>query len=698
MIRLNHINVTFGKPVLRDAEIRIPRGKVTAITGDSGCGKTTVLYILGMMSSQQDLQYIYDGKEIDLHDRAECRRLAREEFGFLFQDHSLIETLTVSENLIQLAALAKRTLTDSEIDSLLKEVDLDPSQKDAYPKQLSGGEQQRAALAGVLARKPRCIFADEPTSALDRTNTQKIIQIFKSLAERGITVVIASHSDAVCDAADCLYHLEDQKIVLDRGSAEDNSKEPEQAARSAAYGLQNLFRYVKKSQKKGKVLKGMIIAFCALAIAGFSLTNTIMDTLQNQQKDLLNQISEREIFVLNQEHPTDTILDADGNPVLKEEELEKMRALSGVEEIMPFYEFRSFSLLGNQTGQSSEVIAETGSGQHKQVFSLESEAFPYFVVQPYDTENQKIPAQAEILFDATDSDPEHAVYLSHDFAEALELEDVIGSVTLKTKVYVPVRKLHSTMQINQSSSNADYDVSEAVELEVPVAGILPHEIVNRYSINGNRIIYMPEAEMEQIREQCTAQNAETDYSGLVADGGALLRWMPSACLVFASDYDGINAIKSKLGNLSPAFITRCDYQDTVGMDQMIAGIKSTSTIVLSIVIGIIFVLMSAVFISQTLARKREFALLKANGMQEHNLVRMMIIESLWQSMHILLTALLISLILSVISTQLLLSSVSFLSVKTMLYVLCSAVLFVLIPTLAGIAVTLRVQPDRILRS
>lgn len=134
------------------------------------------------------------------------------------------------------------------------------------------------------------------------------------------------------------------------------------------------------------------------------------------------------------------------------------------------------------------------------------------------------------------------------------------------------------------------------------------------------------------------------------------------------------------------------------MDQMIAGIKSTSTIVLSIVIGIIFVLMSAVFISQTLARKREFALLKANGMQEHNLVRMMIIESLWQSMHILLTALLISLILSVISTQLLLSSVSFLSVKTMLYVLCSAVLFVLIPTLAGIAVTLRVQPDRILRS
>lgn len=697
MIHLNHINVTFGRPVLRDAEIRIPRGKVTAITGDSGCGKTTVLYILGMMSSQQDLQYIYDGKEIDLHNRAECRRLAREEFGFLFQDHSLIETLTISENLIQLAALAKRTLTDSEIDSLLKEVDLDPSQKNAYPKQLSGGEQQRAALAGVLARKPRCLFADEPTSALDRTNTQKIIQIFKRLAERGITVVIASHSDAMCDAADCLYHLEDQKIILDRGSTDDSSTEPENAARSAPYGMPHLFRYVKKSQKKGKILKGMIITFCAIAIAGFSLTNTIMDTLQNQQRNLLNQISEREIFVLNQEHPTDTMLDADGNPVLTEEELEKMHALSGVEEVMPFYEFRSFSLLGNQTGPSAEVIAETGSEQHKQVFSLENEVFPYFVVQPFH-EEQKIPDQAEILFDAAKSDPEHAVYLSHDFAEALELENASGSVTLKTQVYVPVRKLHSTMQINHSDEKADYDISEATEIEVPVAGILPYGLVNRYSINGNRIIYMPEAEMERIREQCAAQNEETDYSSLAQKGESLLRWMPSACLVFASDYDGINAIKSKLGNLSPKFITRCDYQDTVGMDQMIAGIKSTSTIILTIVICIIFVLMSAVFISQTLARKREFALLKANGMQEHNLVRMMVVESLWQSMNILLTALLISLILSVVSTQLLLSSVSLFSAKTILYVLCSAVLFVLIPTLAGIAVTLRVQPDRVLRS
>lgn len=697
MIHLKHINVTFGKPVLRDAEIQIPRGKVTAITGDSGCGKTTVLYILGMMSSQQDLQYFYDGKEVDLHDRTECRRLAREEFGFLFQDHSLIETLTISENLIQLAALAKRTLTDSEIDELLKEVELDPAQKNAYPKQLSGGEQQRAALAGVLARKPRCLFADEPTSALDRTNTQKIIQIFQRLAERGITVVIASHSDAMCDAADCLYHLEDQKIILDRGTTEDSSTKPENAARSAAYGMPHLFRYVRNSQKKGKVLKGMIVAFCALAIAGFSLTNTVMDTLQNQQKNLLNQISEREIFVLNQEHPTDNMLDADGNPVLTEEELSSMRALSGVESIMPFYEFRSFSLVGNKTEPASEVTVQTTSGSHSQLFSLENESFPYFVVQPYN-ENQKIPSQAEILFDAAESDPEHAVYLSHDFAESLELEEVSGAVTLKAKVFVPVRKLHSTIQINLSNESADYDVSEATELEVPVAGILRHEVVNRYSINGGRVIYMPEAEMERIREACTAQHEATDYSSLENEGGSLIRWMPSACLVFASDYDGISALKSKLGNLSPRFITRCDYQDTVGMDQMIAGIKNTSTIILSIVIGIIFVLMSAVFISQTLARKREFALLKANGMQEHNLVRMMIVESLWQSMHILLTALLISVILSIISTQLLLASVSFFSAKTILYVLCSAILFVLIPTLAGIAVTLRVQPDRVLRS
>lgn len=85
-------------------------------------------------------------------------------------------------------------------------------------------------------------------------------------------------------------------------------------------------------------------------------------------------------------------------------------------------------------------------------------------------------------------------------------------------------------------------------------------------------------------------------------------------------------------------------------------------------------------------------------MQEYNLVRMMIVESIWQSLRILLAALLISLFISIIGSHLLVAKVSLFSVKTLVYVLCAAVLFVLIPTLAGIAVVLRVQPDRILRS
>lgn len=697
MIQLKHINVAFERPVLHDAEIHIPRGKITAITGDSGSGKTTILYILGMMSSQLDLQYIYNGKTINLRNNTERRHLARDEFGFLFQEHSLIETLTIKENMIQLAAIAGHKLTDSEITSLLEEVDLMPSQKDAYPKQLSGGEQQRAALAGVLARKPRCIFADEPTSALDRTNTQKIITIFQQLAARGITIVIASHSDAICDAADVVYHLEDQKIILDRGLIGKQNQESDTNQNRISYGLPQLFRYVKNSQKKGKVLKWLIVLFCALAIAGFSLTTTVMDTLQENQKILLNQISDREIFVLNQEHPTDTMMDADGNPVLTNQEIDSMRELSGVESVVPFYEFRSFNLSNLEPYTSAEIIVETASGQKSQLFSLDDQMYSYFVVHPYQ-EQQKIPEQAEVLFDIAENDSSHAVYLSHDIAELLGLEHISGTVNLKTTVYVPVRKLHSTININGSNEIADYDISEPMQLEFQVAGILQHESINRHSINGNRIIYMPQADMEDIRKQCTAEHIETDYSALLQDGAKLIEWMPSACLVFSSNYDGIGALKSKISNISSKLFVRCDYQDTVGMNKIIDGIKSTTSIVLIIIIGIIFVLMSAVFISQTLSRKREFALLKANGMQEYNLVRMMIVESIWQSLRILLAALLISLFISIIGSHLLVAKVSLFSVKTLVYVLCAAVLFVLIPTLAGIAVVLRVQPDRILRS
>lgn len=688
MIQLRNVSVQFSKKIFCNAEIKIPDGKITAITGESGCGKTTMLYFLGLLSSNRDYEYLYHGRKLDLMNREECRRLAREEFGFLFQERSLIDTLTISENMIQFAALAGKSLSKEHIKELLEEVDLGIDPDKTYPGQLSGGEQQRAALAAILAKEPCCIFADEPTSALDRTNTQKIIDIFERLTKRGITVVIATHSDKLCDAADCVYQIKNRTISMEKGRIEDGKEKPARGSRTVRYGLKERVRYIRNSYKKGKVLKGIIIFFCAVAIAGFSLVNSVMDYLKDYQKGMLNQISEREIFVVNQAGPDDLVRDADGNPAMSDLDIAALSDMNGVEEISPFYEFRSFNFINENRMLSSEVVVKTGRGTQTSLFSMETEKQSYFVVQPYH-KNQKIGQQVEKIFDV--SEAKEKIYLSHEMAEMLGVTEADGPVTIRVKVSVPVRKVCSEIVTNGVKYPAEYDMGEYTELELQVAGVLSHDVINRYSINGNCVIYMPIEKMEEIRKNVTVA-ATGNF------GSDVTEWSPSAYLVYAENYNGIGVIRDKINSINNRFITRSDYQDTTGMDQIVAGIQSTSNVVLGIIMFIIFVLMAAVFISQTMARRREFALLKANGMSEGMLIKMMTLESLWQGAVILIISLFVSFVLSTVGSFLLLSMVTFFTGKTFVYVAVASILFVLLPTLACIALTLRVQPDRILRS
>ncbi len=688
MIQLKNVTVQFSKKIFCNAEIKIPDGKITAITGESGCGKTTMLYLLGLLSSNRDYEYLYHGRKLDLTDREESRRLAREEFGFLFQERSLIDTLTIAENMIQFAALAGKSLSKEHIKELLEEVDLDIDPENTYPGQLSGGEQQRAALAAILAKEPCCIFADEPTSALDRTNTQKIIDIFGRLTRRGITVVIATHSDKLCEAADCVYQIKNRTVSLEKGRIEDAKEKPSDNKGSIHYGLKERLRYIRNSYKKGRVLKGIIIFFCAVAIAGFSLVNSVMDYLKDYQEGMLNQISEREIFVVNQAGPDDLVRDADGNPSMSDADIVALADMNGVEAISPFYEFRSFNLVNENRMLSSEAEVKTEKGTQTCLFSLETEKQTYFVVQPYHN-NQKIGQQVEKTFDVPET--EEKIYLSHEMAEALGVTEADGPVTIRVTVSVPVRKVHSEIITDGVKYPAEYDMGKYTELELQVAGFLSPDVINRYSINGNCVIYMPVEMMEEIRKEVTVAT-----TGMLGD--AVTEWNPSAYLVYGESYNGIGVLRNKINSINNGFITRSDYQDTAGMDQLVAGIQSSSNVVLGIIMFIIFVLMAAVFISQTMARRREFALLKANGMSDGMLVKMMTLESLWQGAVILLISLMISVTLSMVGSYLLLSMVTFFTGKTIAYVAVASILFVLAPTLACIALTLRVQPDRILRS
>lgn len=207
MLELNHVAKKFNKQVvLQDISLRIPDGSFTVITGVSGKGKTTLLNILGGLEKPDNGQVLVDGQA--LRSAGEKLRFYRTQAGFLFQNYALVEDKTVDYNLRIGCSYRKMRNKAGGIRSCLKRVGLEGVEKKKV-YQLSGGEQQRVALARLLLKDPAYIFADEPTGNLDAENRDVVLEQLKQLNREGKTVVIVTH-DPVIAEADCIL----QRIVL----------------------------------------------------------------------------------------------------------------------------------------------------------------------------------------------------------------------------------------------------------------------------------------------------------------------------------------------------------------------------------------------------------------------------------------------------------------------------------------------------
>jgi putative ABC transport system ATP-binding protein len=188
----------------------IDRGEIVALAGASGSGKTTLLNLLSGIDTPDEGAVIIDG--VDVHARGEPHRtlLRRRSLGFVFQFFNLIPTLTVAENValpMQLLGVQPR-LIEMRVAELLARVGL-PHMQQRYPETLSGGEQQRTAIARALSHRPRVLLADEPTGNLDEDTGEKVIALLTTMARaEETTMLIVTHSSAVARAADRVLSLQ----------------------------------------------------------------------------------------------------------------------------------------------------------------------------------------------------------------------------------------------------------------------------------------------------------------------------------------------------------------------------------------------------------------------------------------------------------------------------------------------------------
>jgi putative ABC transport system ATP-binding protein len=203
-------------PVLDSASFQIPRGHVTAIVGPSGSGKTTLLSLLGGLDRPHGGRLVVDGEDLRALSRAGLARFRRERVGFVFQSFNLLPTLTVRENVeAGLDPLGfGRARMRAMADAALHEVGLgDKGQR--FPHQLSGGEQQRVAVARACAKNPPLLLADEPTGNLDEEIGAQVLDLLLGIssgAEATRTLVVVTHDAMVASRADHVLTLRNHKV------------------------------------------------------------------------------------------------------------------------------------------------------------------------------------------------------------------------------------------------------------------------------------------------------------------------------------------------------------------------------------------------------------------------------------------------------------------------------------------------------
>lgn len=190
MIEIKNLKKAFGNKVLfENLNLTIESGEFVVFSGASGCGKTTLLNMIGSLEKFDSGEIIVDGMNISL--RKNQRKYLSHKVGFLFQNFALVEQKTVKQNL---EMIKKSNGSGVDMDSALERVGLSDVKTEKIFT-LSGGEQQRVALARLIMKKCDIILCDEPTGSLDRANGEKIISIIKNMNQEGKTIVMVTHDE-----------------------------------------------------------------------------------------------------------------------------------------------------------------------------------------------------------------------------------------------------------------------------------------------------------------------------------------------------------------------------------------------------------------------------------------------------------------------------------------------------------------------
>jgi len=216
LIELVNVKKRVGsEEILKGIDLKVHKGEFLAVVGTSGSGKSSLLYIMGLLDFPTEGRVFFKGQQVSSMDPQVVSKIRNESVGFVFQFHYLLPEFNLLEN-VMIPMLKKgipRRQAEERARELLKSLGLDGKEKRKI-YQVSGGEMQRTAIARALANNPEVILADEPTGNLDSKNTQMVMQILEDINRSGTTVVMVTHELNLAKRADRIVQMKDGLLVL----------------------------------------------------------------------------------------------------------------------------------------------------------------------------------------------------------------------------------------------------------------------------------------------------------------------------------------------------------------------------------------------------------------------------------------------------------------------------------------------------
>lgn len=298
MIGIKNINLAFERVLLDQGELCIRNGLLTGIIGESGCGKTSLLQMIGLLSNSGTMKYTFDGISIDDLSSREKMQILREDICFVMQDIYLFEDLTIYEIMKLYASFVNREINEDDVYKCLHQVNLHLDIH-TYTKTLSGGEKQRLCIACGLLKNAKLFIFDEPFANLDKENIKRVLTIIQELAyQDNKMVVISTHDQQIYKQFDVIYQFKNQRLVLQKDATHKDVKLESQ---HNPFHFSSLMSYVHLYYRKHKWKSIGLSSLMAIIIALLVVIGNFNQSFQQTNGTSLLSLMKNEVVIIRKD-------------------------------------------------------------------------------------------------------------------------------------------------------------------------------------------------------------------------------------------------------------------------------------------------------------------------------------------------------------------------------------------------------------